>query len=150
MDDYALNEECDDSPSVTSDLLVSHDCPYQQAIRIVQSRALTDDDICIMHAAIRDVIVSKDIHAGEALEYLTECGVTRALPNEESFVVLAASQHDAPAYIDMLVALAMVDCNFNDRDVHGVSAYEMIEKRAPGIVKRIIKEANEVNAGCRC
>ena len=144
------DDECDDSPVVTSDRLTAADSPYRKVINIVQTRDFVNNDVTIMHAAIRDVILSNDPKAGEALEYLTEWGMSRALPNEESFVVLAARQYESPAYIDMLVALAMVNCDFDDKDDKGESARHIIERRAPGLVSRIIAEANAVNAGSRC
>lgn len=145
-----MHDECDDSPVVTSDRLTAAESPYRRLINIVHTRDLMNEDVTMMHAAIRDVILSNDPNAGEALEYLTEWGMSRASPNEESFVVLAARQHESPAYISMLVALAMVHCDFDDKDDKGESARHMIEKRAPGLVTRIMAEANAVNAGSRC
>lgn len=151
----AAEGDADDSPEITDPALSTPGCPYQQAIAAVQADTLAQLDNTVLHTALRDVIASNDARAPEALDYLWAAGAPlESLPGQEPFAVLAARRHDHPAYFDLLVALACVSVDFEARSITAgdvvqgehATAAEIVNVRAPRMLKRVMKEALERNS----
>ena len=144
-----LPDDTDDSPKVTDPTLTAPGCPYQQAIAAVYNGALAELDIAVLHAALRSVIASDDAATPEAIDYLFAAGAPlESLPGEEPFAVLAARRHEHPAYTEILIMLASADVDFDaNSTTTGESAAGIVNARAPGLLKRVLKEAEERNTG---
>lgn len=142
-----LPEDADDSPGVTDPTLTTPGCPYQRAISAVRDDALPELDNAVLHAALRSVITSNDAAVPDALDYLFAAGAPlESLPGEEPFAVLAAHRHEHPAYTEMLIMLASADVDFEARSTTtGESAADIVNARAPRLLKRVLKEAEERN-----
>ena len=71
-----------------------------------------------------------------------------SLPGEEPFAVLAARRHEHPAYTEILIMLASADVDFDaNSTTTGESAAGIVNARAPGLLKRVLKEAEERDTG---
>lgn len=144
-----LPDDTGDSPKVTDPTLTAPGCPYQQALAAVYNDALAELDIAVLHTALRSVIASNDAATPEAIDYLFAAGAPlESLPGEEPFAVLAARRHEHPAYTEILIMLASADVDFDaNSTTTGESAAGIVNARAPGLLKRVLKEAEERNTG---
>jgi len=142
------DDDFDDSPGVTDPTLLADGCPYQRAIAAVRDDALAELDNAVLHAALRSVIASNDAAGPEALDYLFAAGAPQeSLPGEEPFAVLAARRHEHPAYTEMLIILASADVDFEAHSTTtGESAGDIVNARAPRLLKRVLKAAQERNS----
>ena len=137
-------DEFNDSPLVTSENLTQHDLPYQQVIRsYLKNNSFEEIDNRLIHEAIRDILVSDDEVADEALDYLFSAGApTVQLENSIPFAYLAAMQWMKPKYTDKLIVLACHSVRFNDY-YNETSAHVIVEKRSPGLMKLIMEKAGQ-------
>ena len=154
MDTTSLSSQDDDygdSPVVSDPTLLAPACPYQRVIAAARDHwrdgTCVQLDKAVVHAALRSVIASNDAAVPEVLDYLFETGAPRqSLPGEEPFAVLAARRHEHPAYTEMLVVLATMGYDFETRSTTtGESAGGIVNARAPGMLKLVLKEAQQRN-----
>ena len=84
-----------------------------------------------------------------AIDYLFAAGAPlESLPGEVPFALLAARRHEHPAYTEILIMLASADVDFDaNSTTTGESAAGIVNARAPGLLKRVLKEAEERNTG---
>ena len=134
-------DECDDSPLVTCQSLTQSGCAYQIVIRsYLENNSFEKVGITWIHEAIRDIIVSDDDVAHEALDYLFSAGApTMHFEGTMPFAYLAAMQWTKPNYVANLIILASYDMNFQDI-YNETSAYNIVETRCPGAMNLIIEK----------
>lgn len=110
-------------------------------------RALEDSPPSIdrTRAAILAIVSSGDPQSGDMLNYMFEMGISNSI--EPTLPVIVASNWESPAYVDMLSTLVEFHFDFGVKDAHGVSARQLVERRAPGIFGLLKLKAHLVSTG---
>ena len=147
----ADEDDTGDSPEVTALTLTAPGCAYQQVLAALRQRTKHELEVDIVLSALRDVIVSADPVAGEALDRLFAHGAPKRCPEGEvPLTVLAARQPMHGAYVDVLVALACVHADFDEQDTNtGETASTILNTRGPpGFYLQYLRErAHAINSG---
>ena len=100
-----------------------------------------------LKSAVLQLIRSEDPNAGHMLNYRFEAGCPQVFGgDDESLPVVAARQHHVPAYVDILATLIEFNFDFDARD-SAITARELVEARAPGLMHLLILKANLVSSG---
>jgi len=152
-----LEEEWDVLDHVTDPALAPSDSAYKRTVAAARADTMNEFGIEEIHAALRDVITSADPLKADALNELLEAGVPvqvahpgmdgRAPPGKEPLLVLAARQHDKPAYFETLVALACAGASFKAKGSGGETAAELLRARENGLMERVVAQARYINSG---
>ena len=85
-EDALAEDDPDDSPEVSDPELLHPECAYQQAIAAVREDRLGQMELQEVHAALRQLTISSDPKAVDALEYLWVAGAPlEPLPGHEPY-----------------------------------------------------------------
>lgn len=133
----------DDSPPITDPCLLDRQSPYQTVIAAIRNDQLSNIENHILHEALRDVVLSSDDLAHEALSYICEAGApTQPLPANDPLATIAAGRPMHPNYLKLLTTLARYGFDFDQPNHDNKTASMIVNEKNPEFMSIINKEAN--------
>ena len=136
-----FDDDCDDSPSVTTQLLVDPKGAYQTVLKAAQSEQLSELETETMYAAIHDIITSTDNCRAEALDYLLSCGIPFHYEGKLPIAVLAALQPNTNSQYHLLMRLKLMNPDLlHESDSFGRSAMSILASDNPSLLEAINDE----------
>jgi hypothetical protein len=133
----------DDSPAITDPYLLDQQSPYQTVITAIRNDQLPNIENHILHQALRDVVLSSDDLAHEALSYICEAGApTQPLPSNDPLATIAACRPMHPNYLKLLTTLARYGFDFGQPNHENKTASMIVHEKSPEFMSIVNKQAN--------
>lgn len=132
------DNDCDDSPNVTAQILTDPKAPYQIVLKAAQSEQLSTLQVETMYAAVHDVITSTDKYRAEALDYLLSSGIPFHYEEKSPIAVLAALQLNTASQYHLFMRLKLMNPDLmHETDRLGRSAVSILTATNPSLLEAI-------------